>query len=95
MLRALVEFLVVIIVGYVIRSVMSIITSALHPSNQKPQASSPTTSGPLRPTAPAPSELRKDPVCGTFVSTATALQKTTGGNTYYFCSPQCRDQFRG
>jgi len=30
---------------------------------------------------------------GTFVSTATAIQKTKGGETYYFCSAECRDKF--
>ena len=39
-------------------------------------------------------ELRKDPVCGTFVSTATAIQHKTGGELYYFCSADCRDKFR-
>ncbi|MEQ1947205.1 MAG: YHS domain-containing protein [Bryobacteraceae bacterium] len=94
MLRALVEFLVVIIVGYFIRSVMSIIMGALNPSNQKQPASNPAPGGPRPPAGQPASELKKDPVCGTFVSTATALQKTAGGNTYYFCSADCRDKFR-
>ena len=37
--------------------------------------------------------LKKDPVCGTFVSAATAMQKSKGGETYYFCSADCRDKF--
>ena len=37
--------------------------------------------------------LKKDPVCGTFVAEATAVQKTKGGETYYFCSAACRDKF--
>ena len=41
----------------------------------------------------APQSLKKDPVCGTFVSMATAMQKTKGGETYYFCSAECRDKF--
>jgi hypothetical protein len=40
-----------------------------------------------------PQSLKKDPVCGTFVSTATAIQKTKSGETYYFCSAECRDKF--
>jgi YHS domain-containing protein len=39
-------------------------------------------------------ELKKDPVCGTFVSPSTAVQKTIGAETYYFCSPECRDKHR-
>jgi len=38
-------------------------------------------------------ELKKDPVCGTFISPATAFQKSVDGKTLYFCSPECRDKF--
>jgi YHS domain-containing protein len=34
-------------------------------------------------------------VCGTFISTATAFQKFANGQTYYFCSTDCRDKFKG
>ena len=37
--------------------------------------------------------LKKDPVCGTFVAPSTALRKERDGQTYYFCSPACRDKF--
>jgi YHS domain-containing protein len=47
------------------------------------------------PVVPAGGELKKDPVCGTFISTATAMQKRAGGETYYFCSAECRDNFKG
>jgi len=51
--------------------------------------------GPAEPRRPVPGaqSLKKDPVCGTFVSEATAIQKTRGGETYYFCSTACRDKF--
>jgi YHS domain-containing protein len=39
--------------------------------------------------------LKKDPVCGTFIAPSTAVRKMLGGETYYFCSAQCRDKFRG
>lgn len=36
----------------------------------------------------------KDPVCGMMVDPATAAgQATHQGQTYYFCSEQCRRQF--
>ena len=38
-------------------------------------------------------ELKKDPVCGTFISPATAIQTTSAGTTHYFCSVECRDKF--
>jgi len=50
-----------------------------------------------RPSAPTVSpggELKKDPVCGTYVSTATSLSKTVGGQVVYFCSEECRKKYR-
>ena len=59
------------------------------------------SSGPLRtarPPQPPPvspgGELKKDPVCGTDVSTATALQERVKGEVVYFCSQECRDRYR-
>ena len=98
MLRAVVEFAVVIIAGYFIRAVLGIIMGALNPMAQKQQSPPPPPSAgtPQRPPAAAQvGELKKDPVCGTFVSTSTALQKSSRGETYYFCSQECRDKFRG
>ncbi len=39
-------------------------------------------------------KLVKDPVCGTFVAPRTALSLTSGGATHYFCSEDCRKQFK-
>jgi YHS domain-containing protein len=47
------------------------------------------------PTVPVGGELKKDPVCGTFISTTTAIQKKAGGEIFYFCSAECRDKFKG
>ena len=38
-------------------------------------------------------ELKKDPVCGTYVSTSLGLSRTVKGETVYFCSKECRDKF--
>jgi YHS domain-containing protein len=48
------------------------------------------------PTASVPvgGELKKDPICGTFVSTATSVKKSVDGAVVHFCSPECRDKFR-
>jgi YHS domain-containing protein len=34
-----------------------------------------------------------DPVCGMTVETKTAKSAVHEGSVYYFCSPQCRDEF--
>jgi YHS domain-containing protein len=39
-------------------------------------------------------KLVRDPVCGTFVAETSALTLTAGGTTRYFCSEQCREDFR-
>ena len=43
---------------------------------------------------PASESLKKDPVCGTFIAPSTSVQKSVGGQTYYFCSAACRDKFK-
>ena len=39
-------------------------------------------------------KLVRDPVCGTHVPAARALSLTAGNVTHYFCSEQCRAEFR-
>jgi YHS domain-containing protein len=43
----------------------------------------------------APSvKLVRDPVCGTWVAPKPSLSVTARGTTHYFCSEECRGQFR-
>jgi len=46
------------------------------------------------PSVPAGGELKKDPVCGTYVSTNASVTRTVGGQVMYFCSPECRDKYK-
>jgi YHS domain-containing protein len=39
-------------------------------------------------------ELKQDPVCGTFVPTATSVKQTVNGELVHFCSVACRDKFK-
>jgi uncharacterized protein len=39
-------------------------------------------------------ELKQDPVCGTFVPTASSVKKTVNGELVHFCSVACRDKFK-
>jgi YHS domain-containing protein len=39
-------------------------------------------------------ELVKDPVCETYVPRRTAVARTAGTATYYFCSPACAAKFK-
>jgi YHS domain-containing protein len=53
------------------------------------------------PAAPAPGELRstgelrKDPVCDTYISIPSPWAKLVKGDTVYFCSKECKDRFKG
>ena len=38
-------------------------------------------------------ELKKDPVCGTYVSQAASVTKRVNGELVHFCSAKCRDQY--
>jgi len=47
-----------------------------------------------RPAAGPPAvKMVRDPVCGTYVVPGKALELTRGGQTVYFCSDKCRDQW--
>jgi YHS domain-containing protein len=45
------------------------------------------------PHPPIGGELKKDPVCGTFVPASTSFRKTVNGQAYHFCSAECRDKY--
>lgn len=38
-------------------------------------------------------EARRDPVCGTFVSTELSVKASVGGIEQHFCSNECRDKW--
>ena len=45
-------------------------------------------------TPPGPAgELKKDPVCGTFVAPELAVTQKFHGQTLHFCSQKCRDEY--
>ncbi len=90
MIRTILYVIVAVLAISALRSVIGIFAKAFAnfvSPQQQPSA--------RRPTVEAGGELKRDPVCGTFISTATALQKKAGGEVYYFCSEACREKFRG
>lgn len=94
MFRAIAYLIASVLVISIVRSIIGVIVKGFADLFQSGQQSTPR-SGPRAPTVPAGGELKKDPVCGTFISTATALQKRVGGEVHYFCSTECRDKFKG
>jgi len=86
-----VEFLALLLFFAVARSVIGALGQAFRgASKSEPERAAKSASDSELQSA---GELRKDPVCGTFVSTATPLKRVLNGQTYYFCSVDCRDRF--
>lgn len=87
MLRTLItEFLLPLLLFLLVRSIFKGMFSSSSPAQR--------AEGP-RVDVPHGGELKKDPVCGTYVSTAASVSRKVGGETVYFCSAECRDKFRG
>jgi YHS domain-containing protein len=49
---------------------------------------------PSRPNPVVGGELKKDPVCGTYVSIGASVTRTVDGQLLHFCSKECRDKYR-
>ena len=46
-----------------------------------------------QPTVSPGGELKKDPVCGTYVSTAASITRSVNGELLHFCSAECRERY--
>ena len=88
MVRAILYVIVAVLAISALRSVIGIVAKALA------QFTGVRPAAPRRPVMTTGGELKRDPVCGTFISAATAVQKKVGAEVYYFCSAECREKFR-
>jgi len=85
-----IRFLFPLLVLFLVRSVFRSIVASFHSYKgaappQKAQPAAPVSRG---------GELKKDPVCGTYVSADGSLTRTVNGQLVYFCSSQCRDKYQ-
>ncbi len=62
-------------------------------SSWRTPRSGPVPQARQRQQAPLGGELKKDPVCGTYVSPQAAVTRTVKGEVLYFCSPECREKY--
>ena len=89
MFRGLFRFLALVVffavIRYVVVTVARFFTQVMRSDSPPANASAGAT--PLR------GELKKDPVCGTFVSTGTSVKQMVNGELVHFCSTTCRDKF--
>jgi YHS domain-containing protein len=91
MIRTILYVIVAVLMISALRSVIGILAKGFG-NFVNPESPAPAS---RRPSVEAGGELKRDPVCGTFISTSTALQKKSGGEVYYFCSEACREKFKG
>lgn len=89
------RFVVILLAGILLISVVrSIVSAILHGFSEMMKTPPATPQSAGRPNVPVAGELKKDPVCGTYVSTASAFKNTAGAETIYFCSRDCQDRYR-
>jgi uncharacterized protein len=82
--RFILPLLLFFLLRYVLKTVGASMRSAVTPADPRSKV----------PPARAGGELMKDPVCGTYVSAASAVKREVGGETLHFCSTACRDKYR-
>lgn len=91
MFRLLFRFLALLVFFAIIRYLFVAVTGLLS-KLVNPQARPSQQNQTSR--APMGGELKQDPVCGTFVPTATSVKQTFNGELVHFCSVACRDKFK-
>lgn len=92
MFRLIFELLLTVVVLTVLKSIVGIVlrgfSQAMKPGSTAPGAG-PRSSNQV----PLTGELKKDPVCGTYIATATSIKEKVGGQIFHFCSQECRDKY--
>ena len=88
MIRLFFRFIVLpVLLFYVVRAILASIIEGFR-STVSPR------SVPRQPPAVhSGGELKKDPVCGTYVSTSASISRTVHGEVFYFCSKECADKY--
>jgi YHS domain-containing protein len=81
-----IEFLLPLLLFLVLRSFLR---SMFAGSGSQPRQAEGTRPTPVQ----SGGELKKDPVCGTYVSTAASVTRTVRGEVVHFCSKECRDKY--
>ena len=91
MFRVILYLLLAVVLISILRGVIGIIAKGfgelINPSQDRPQA------GQAGKQVPLTGELKRDPSCGTYIAVATSVKENIGGQTFYFCSKECRDKF--
>jgi len=87
MFRNVFRLILVFIFTLFIRQVVLLIMRAFSPGSV-------ATSPRQAPLEQSGGELKKDPVCGTFVAVSSSIKRNVGGEVIHFCSTACRDKYQ-
>lgn len=91
MIRAILYLVIVIFLITFLRMVIGLIMRSMGEMMSQSASAPNSQSGPAN--IPMSGELKRDPVCGTFVPASTTFRKTVHGELYHFCSAECRDKY--
>ncbi len=89
MIRAVLEILAFFIFISLLRSVLVVIAKAFSSILRRPAPVHPAAAGPRK-----VADLKRDPVCGIFVSTETSIKLNIDGDVVHFCSDACCQKYR-
>ncbi len=96
MFRALIELLFTILIALlaraVFRSVLRGFGNAASQAFRDRVAQGRPGSAPGAPPTSQGGELHKDPVCGTYVAESTPFRSQIAGQSFYYCSENCREK---
>jgi uncharacterized protein len=92
MIRALLYLVIGIFIITFVRMVIGIIMRGMGDMLRQQQSTAQAPPG-RAPSPPISGELKRDPVCGTFVPASTTFRKTVNGQAVHFCSAECRDKY--
>ena len=87
MFRNAFRLIIVIAVAVFVRQVVAMIMRTFSQMTSEGQGSRPAQREPMD------GELKKDPVCGTFVAVASSIKRNVDGQVIHFCSTACRDKY--
>ena len=93
MFRTLFRVLLIVLLITFIRYVFMTIGRVLRNPYPPEKAGSGTARHPSPPKGETRGVLRKDPQCGTYVSESSSVVMKVGGESVYFCSTACRDEY--
>jgi YHS domain-containing protein len=96
MFRYIIYLLLFLILVPMLRGVLGLVAKLLMTWAVGPSSSAAARRDPSAPPA-APggaTSLHKDPVCGVYVSEATAVSCRDGNQTLWFCSTDCLNKYR-